>query len=206
MDSRPATEASTGRQLRRSAIAEAVASDPAQRGVASIGAPGWPSRTPIWGRRTPIWVGLGAVVALTAAVIIGTMLRTGTPRGVTSATSAPVAPATPSAQAPAMPPATAASAAQAGAPVAPAETTNTGTPVSTWDKVAQCESGGNWATSTGNGFHGGLQFTASTWRSFGGSGMPHQASRTEQIAVAERVLAAQGWKAWPACSHKLGLR
>jgi len=90
--------------------------------------------------------------------------------------------------------------------VAPAETTNTGTPVSTWDKVAQCESGGNWATSTGNGFHGGLQFTASTWRSFGGSGMPHQASRTEQIAVAERVLAAQGWKAWPACSHKLGLR
>ena len=48
--------------------------------------------------------------------------------------------------------------------------------------------------------------TASTWRSFGGSGMPHQASRTEQIAVAERVLDAQGWKAWPACSRKLGLR
>ena len=79
-------------------------------------------------------------------------------------------------------------------------------PSSVWDKVAQCESGGNWATSTGNGFHGGLQFTASTWRSFGGSGMPHQASRTEQIAVAERVLDAQGWKAWPACSRKLGLR
>jgi len=192
MDSRPATQASTGRHLRRSAIAEAVASDPAQRGVASIGAPGWPSRTTIWGRRTPIWVGLGAVVALTTAVIIGTMLRTGTPGGVTSATSAPAAAAAPSAQAPAMPPATAPSAAQA--------------PVSTWDKVAQCESGGNWATSTGNGFHGGLQFTASTWRSFGGSGMPHQASRTEQIAVAERVLDAQGWKAWPACSRKLGLR
>ena len=192
MDSRPATQASTGRHLRRSAIAEAVASDPAQRGVASIGAPGWPSRTTIWGRRTPIWVGLGAVVALTAAVIIGTMLRTGTPGGVTSATSAPAAAAAPSAQAPAMPPATAPSAAQA--------------PVSTWDKVAQCEGGGDWATSTGNGFHGGLQFTASTWRSFGGSGMPHQASRTEQIAVAERVLAAQGWKAWPACSRKLGLR
>ena len=79
-------------------------------------------------------------------------------------------------------------------------------PTSVWDKVAQCESGGDWATSTGNGFHGGLQFTASTWRSFGGSGMPHQASRTQQIAVAERVLDAQGWKAWPACSRKLGLR
>ena len=108
MDSRPATQASTGRHLLRSAIAEAVASDPAQRGVASTGAPGWRSRT-------PIWVGLGAVVALTAAVIIGTMLRTGTPGGVTSATSAPAAAATPSAQAPAMPPATAPSAAQAGA-------------------------------------------------------------------------------------------
>ena len=199
MDFRPATQASKGRRLLRSAIAEAVASAPAQRVVACIRAPGQRSRT-------GIWVGLGALVALTAAAIIGTMLRTGTPRGVTSATSAPVAPATASAQAPAMPPATAASAAQAGAPVAPAETTNTGTPVSTWDKVAQCESGGNWATSTGNGFHGGLQFTASTWRSFGGSGMPHQASRTEQIAVAERVLAAQGWKAWPACSRELGLR
>ena len=95
MDSRPATQASKGRHLLRSAIAEAVASDPAQRGVASIGAPGWRSRT-------PIWVGLGAVVALTAAVIIGTMLRTGTPGGVTSATSAPAAAATPSAQAPAI--------------------------------------------------------------------------------------------------------
>jgi resuscitation-promoting factor RpfA len=195
MDFRPATQASKGRHLLRSAIAEAVASDPAQRVVACIAAPGWRSRT-------PIWVGLGAI-ALTAAVIIGTMLRTGTPGGVTSATSAPADAATPSAQAPAMPPATAPSAAQAGAPVAPADT---GTPVSTWDKVAQCESGGDWATSTGNGFHGGLQFTASTWRSFGGSGMPHQASRTQQIAVAERVLAAQGWKAWPACSRKLGLR
>ena len=203
MDSRPtATQASKGRRLFRSAIAEAVASDRAQRVLASIRAPGRRSRT-------PIWVGLGVVVALTAAVTIGTTLRTGTPGGVTSAPSAPAAAAPPSAQAPAT---TAPSGAQAGAPVAPADTTNTadtadtGTPVSTWDKVAQCESGGNWATSTGNGFHGGLQFTASTWRSFGGSGMPHQASRTEQIAVAERVLDAQGWKAWPACSRKLGLR
>ena len=98
MDSRPATQASTGRHLLRSAIAEAVASDPAQRVVASTGAP-------VWRSRTPIWVGLGAVVALTAAVIIGTMLRTGTPGGVTSATSAPAAAATPSAQAPAMHPA-----------------------------------------------------------------------------------------------------
>ena len=197
MDSRPTTQAAKGRHLLRSPIAEAVASDPAQRVVASVEPPRQRSRT-------PIWVGLGTLVALSAVVIIGVMLRTGTPGGVTPTTSAPAA--TPSAQAPAIPPATPPSAAQPGAPITPADTANTGTPVSTWDKVAQCESGGNWATSTGNGFHGGLQFTASTWRSFSGSGMPHQASRTVQIAVAERVLAAQGWKAWPACSHKLGLR
>ena|SRR5690349_11381388 len=198
MFSRPTTQASKGRRLLRSAIAEAVASDPAQRLVASVPAE---RRS-----RTPIWVGLGALVALTAAVIIGTVLRTGTPGGVTPAASAPAAAAPPSAQAPAIPPATAPNAAQPGAPITPADTPSTGTPAGTWDKVAQCESGGNWAISTGNGFHGGLQFTASTWRSFGGTGMPHQASRTEQIAVAERVLAAQGWKAWPACSRELGLR
>src|SRR5829696_460347 len=111
MDSRPtATQASKDRRLFRSAIAEAVASDPAQRVLASIPAPGRRNRT-------PIWVSLGVVVALTAAVTIGTMLRTGTPGGVTSAPSAPAA-----AQAPAT---TAPSGARAGAPVAPADTTNT---------------------------------------------------------------------------------
>ena len=76
---------------------------------------------------------------------------------------------------------------------------------STWDALAQCESGGNWNINTGNGFSGGLQFTPSTWAAFGGTGDPSNASREEQIAVAERVLAGQGWGAWPACSAKLGL-
>ncbi len=79
-------------------------------------------------------------------------------------------------------------------------------PDSDWDRLAECESGGNWAINTGNGYYGGLQFSPSTWRAFGGSGMPHQASRSEQIAVAERTQASQGWGAWPACSRKLGLR
>ena len=79
-------------------------------------------------------------------------------------------------------------------------------PDSDWDRLAQCESGGNWGINTGNGYYGGLQFSASTWRAFGGTGMPHQASKAEQIAVAERTLAAQGWGAWPACSKKMGLR
>ena len=74
-----------------------------------------------------------------------------------------------------------------------------------WDKLAQCESSGNWAINTGNGFGGGLQFTPSTWHAFGGSGRAQDASRVEQIIVAERVLAKQGWGAWPACSRKLGL-
>lgn len=78
-------------------------------------------------------------------------------------------------------------------------------PTDVWDQLAQCESGGNWAINTGNGFFGGLQHTLSTWRAFGGSGSPQNASRSEQIAVATRVQASQGWGAWPACSKKLGL-
>jgi LysM repeat protein len=81
----------------------------------------------------------------------------------------------------------------------------TAAPVSTWDALAQCESTGNWSINTGNGYYGGLQFSPTTWRAFGGSGMPHQASKAEQIRVAENTLATQGWGAWPACSAKLGL-
>ncbi|WIE58353.1 transglycosylase family protein [Curtobacterium sp. MCLR17_031] len=76
---------------------------------------------------------------------------------------------------------------------------------STWDALAQCESGGNWAINTGNGYYGGLQFNLGTWQANGGAGNPASASREAQIAVAERVLASQGWGAWPACSAQLGL-
>ena len=68
-----------------------------------------------------------------------------------------------------------------------------------WDAIAQCESGGNWSTNTGNGFYGGLQFKPSTWAAHGGVGSPSGASREEQIRVAERVLATQGLGAWPKC-------
>ncbi|MBC3764151.1 LysM peptidoglycan-binding domain-containing protein [Quadrisphaera oryzae] len=79
---------------------------------------------------------------------------------------------------------------------------------STWDRLAACESTSDWSTNTGNGFYGGLQFTSSTWTGFGGGQYASRAdlaSREQQIAVAEKVLAAQGWGAWPACSAKLGL-
>lgn len=71
-----------------------------------------------------------------------------------------------------------------------------------WDAVAQCESGGNWAINTGNGYYGGLQFSPGTWHSNGGSGMPNQASREEQIRVAENVLRTQGIGAWPTCGRR----
>jgi hypothetical protein len=73
-----------------------------------------------------------------------------------------------------------------------------------WDAIAQCESGGNWATSTGNGYYGGLQFTPGTWRANGGAGNPAGASREEQIRVAENVLQSQGIGAWPVCGKRGG--
>ncbi|MEV7778411.1 transglycosylase family protein [Kitasatospora sp. NPDC088351] len=81
-------------------------------------------------------------------------------------------------------------------------------PASAWDTVAQCESGGNWNISSGNGYSGGLQFTSSTWKAYGGTAyapQAHQASRAQQISVAEKVLASQGPGAWPVCSRKAGL-
>jgi len=75
-----------------------------------------------------------------------------------------------------------------------------------WDKIAQCESGGNWHINTGNGFYGGLQFSLSTWHGYGGSGLPSNHSRTEQIAIGKRVQSSQGWGAWPTCSARVGLR
>lgn len=74
-----------------------------------------------------------------------------------------------------------------------------------WDKLAQCESSGNWSANTGNGFSGGLQFTPSTWAAYGGTqyaSNAKDASREEQIAVAEKVLASQGSGAWPGCTAK----
>jgi resuscitation-promoting factor RpfA len=75
----------------------------------------------------------------------------------------------------------------------------------TWDRVAKCESGGNWSARTGNGFHGGLQFKPGTWKANGGTGRADRAPRAEQIRVAENVLRSQGPGAWPVCSRKAGL-
>lgn len=95
-------------------------------------------------------------------------------------------------------------------PVPPASSGPAGAPAvaggSVWDALARCEAGGNWGINTGNGYYGGLQFNLGTWRAHGGTGLPSEASREQQIAVGERVRASQGWGAWPSCTSKLGLR
>lgn len=78
----------------------------------------------------------------------------------------------------------------------------------TWDRLASCESGGNWHINTGNGYYGGLQFSSGTWIAYGGgkyAARADLASREQQIAIAEKVLKGSGWGAWPACSSRLGL-
>ena len=89
----------------------------------------------------------------------------------------------------------------------PAPAVNYASGGTVWDQLAQCESGGNWATNTGNGYYGGLQFSLSTWQAYGGSGLPSENSRETQIMIAERVRAADGggYSSWPACSQSLGL-
>ncbi|QHE67847.1 transglycosylase family protein [Rhodococcus sp. WAY2] len=72
-----------------------------------------------------------------------------------------------------------------------------------WDAVAECESGGDWTIDTGNGYYGGLQFLPETWKSHGGKGDPSEASRAEQIRIAEKVLQSQGVGAWPDCGQYL---
>ena len=128
------------------------------------------------------------------------------------APDAPPAPEAPEAPAPAPEAPAPAPEAPAPAPEAPAPAADAPAPEEApapkkaysvnWDAIAGCESGGNWAISTGNGYSGGLQFTPSTWRSNGGSGSPNGASREEQIRVAENVLHSQGIGAWPVCGRR----
>lgn len=92
------------------------------------------------------------------------------------------------------------------APPAPRTISYAGSSV--WDDLARCESGGNWGIDTGNGYYGGLQFSHATWHGYGGGEFaeyPHEATREEQIVVAERLRAARGYAPWPACRAKLGL-
>jgi hypothetical protein len=111
----------------------------------------------------------------------------------TTTTAAP-APPTTAAPAPAPAPAPAAASSGYGDPNDPAS----------WDRLAQCEAGGNWAANTGNGYYGGLQFSLSSWQAVGGAGYPHENSRETQIEMGRRLYAQGGWSHWPGCARKLG--
>lgn len=107
-----------------------------------------------------------------------------------------------------VPPTTTTIATTTTVPKSNATSVHASTASNVWDRLAQCESGGNWSINTGNGFYGGLQFDRSTWLNNGGgqyASYAHQATREQQIAIAEVVRAARGFYPWPACSRKLGL-
>ncbi len=98
--------------------------------------------------------------------------------------------------------------AMGGLGIAAAAPAQAATSTSVWDAVAQCESSGDWSINTGNGFYGGLQFSASTWNEFGGTQYASRAdlaTKAQQIAIAQKVLAVQGPNAWPVCSKVAGL-
>jgi hypothetical protein len=81
--------------------------------------------------------------------------------------------------------------------------------ISTWDRLAHCESGGRWHIHTGNGYYGGLQISSGTWRAYGGkryARLPHRATKLQQIRIGERIKNGQGWRAWPTCSRRIGVR
>lgn len=88
---------------------------------------------------------------------------------------------------------------------APTSIPNLSTTSDIWDKLAVCESKGNWSINTGNGYYGGLQFSESAWRGVGGTNMPHEASRDEQIMRGKMLQEKRGWGPWGGCSKKLGL-
>jgi len=90
---------------------------------------------------------------------------------------------------------TAAAAAPVVVTAAPADAAS----LSTWNRIARCESGGRWHINTGNGYYGGLQISASTWRAFGGrryAVLPHRTTKAHQIRIAENIRRGQGWRAW----------
>lgn len=103
-------------------------------------------------------------------------------------------------------------AALAAATLAPAVAVDTSAHAATtrtWNRLAQCESGGRWHINTHNGYYGGLQISRATWRGYGGrhfARLPNHATKHQQIRVAERIKRGQGWGAWPTCSRRIGVR
>ena len=125
---------------------------------------------------------------------------TATPTTTTTTTAPPPPPTTTTSAPPAPPPPPAPEPAAATGASGYADPSNP----AAWDRLAQCESGGNWHIDTGNGYYGGLQFSLSSWQAVGGTGYPHEHSRETQITMGQRLHAQGGWGHWPGCARKLG--
>lgn len=152
-----------------------------------------------------------------SAVTVAAPTTTSTTQVVTTTTAAPAPPTTarprPTPTTTAAPPVTEASpVTEAPAPEPESEPLPTGSgngdpnDDASWERLAQCESGGNWSINTGNGYYGGLQFSLSSWRAVGGTGYPHEASRATQIEMGRRLHAQGGWGHWPGCTRSFGWR
>jgi hypothetical protein len=140
-----------------------------------------------------------------AATVNGINAPTTTvPAPTTTTTTAP--PARTAVAAPAAEPQANPAVAAAPAPAATGAAYGDPADPATWDRLAQCEAGGNWARNSGNGYYGGLQFSLGTWHSVGGQGRPDQNSREVQIEMGRRLQARSGWGQWPACTRKLHYR
>lgn len=151
--------------------------------------------------------------AATTSTTIGRISALGLARTAATtsaaAVTAPIAvPAVAAAPAPPPPPARAVAprASRTRARTAPAPAGSAGSTASNFARLRQCESGGNYAANTGNGYYGAYQFSASTWRSLGYAGLPHQATAATQDQAAIRLQARSGWGQWPSCARRLGLR
>jgi hypothetical protein len=156
------------------------------------------------------------IVAESSSTLWDIPSTTTTTAAPTSTTAAPTTTAAPATTATAPPTTTAhvhAAAAPAPAPAPPPTTTTTRAPAAangdpddpeTWEKLAQCESGGNWSMSSGNGYYGGLQFSLASWRDVGGTGYPHEHTKAEQIYRGKILQARYGWDQWPTCARQLG--
>jgi hypothetical protein len=141
----------------------------------------------------------------TTATVNGIDAPTTTVPASPPTTTAPPAPKAAAAPAAAAEPQANPTAAPAPAPAASGAYADPADPA-TWDRLAQCEAGGNWARNSGNGYYGGLQFSLGTWHGVGGTGRPDQNSREVQIEMGRRLQARSGWGQWPACTRKLHYR
>ncbi|MDP1820089.1 MAG: transglycosylase family protein [Acidimicrobiales bacterium] len=160
-------------------------------------------RPPRRALRSPAAVTVASITTMAPATTVAPPV-TEAPTTTTTAAPTTTTTAKPKPVAPKPTPTTTTTAAPAVAPAREPSRSPDPSSDATWDQLAECETGGNWAANTGNGYYGGLQFSEATWHGVGGTGLPHEHSRSTQIDKAKQLHAKRGWAPWPGCSQRLG--